>query len=111
MHSRSVRCSCIEEDLGQEVSQRDVLDWDAALRSESEGYRALREAGRLGVPVLHRAPRGAFRLVRQRFASSMSTAHGPPVSLSQVKMPLVLQGILAHELSAMSHKEAVETGR
>ncbi|CAE7859963.1 GH3.15 [Symbiodinium necroappetens] len=102
---------CIEEDLGQEVSQRDVLDWDAALRSESEGYTALREAGRLGVPVLHRAPRGAFRLVRQRFASSMSTAHGPPVSLSQVKMPLVLQGMLAHELSAMSHKGAVETGR
>ena len=102
---------CIEEDVGQEVSQRDVLDWDAALRSESEGYRALREAGRLELPVLHRAPRGAFRLVRQRFASSMSVRHMPPVSLSQVKMPVVLQGVLAHELSATPHKGALETGR
>ena len=102
---------CVEVDAGCEVSREDVLDWDAALSSEAEAYRGLREQGDLAVPILHIAPRGAFRVVRQQFASSMSSTLSPQlpgVSLSQVKMPLVLHGRLARELLEICRKGTVE---
>ena len=95
---------CVEEDVGCEVLQEDLLAWDLALQSESQEYKELRETGCLDMPNLHRLPNGAFRAFRQRFAASVSPDHLPAVSPSQVKMPLVFEGHLAEELLKMCKK-------
>ena len=92
---------CIEGDLDQDVSQDDLLDWDLLLRSGSKAYNNLRESGCLKTPTLHRAPRGAFHIVRERFARSVSPEDLPGVSASQVKMPLILRGRFATDLLDM----------
>ncbi|CAL1155246.1 unnamed protein product [Cladocopium goreaui] len=77
---------CIEEDLGQVVTPGDLNDLHARLGA-AEPFQ------------LHRLQRGALEALRRRWLEEWTQQ--PPISWSQVKMPVVLKGHLAEELLKM----------